>query len=215
MDAGDYIYIIIAIVLAIINAVANKKKKDAAKRKTAESQPQDLPRDPADILQEILMGKVEPSQDSQSQVPHSDWEYNVEGIDEDAKKDDGVELGKPNQHWSYEAERSEPVSSIEYETPFEGESEEKLYPTLEVKPLDIPDNARFSSIDVPVSIEDSIEEFNYDTLSIAGIEGGAEPDMIFEFEKAMEMEESRINVADEFDAKKAIIYAEIMTPKHF
>ena len=48
---------------------------------------------------------------------------------------------------------------------------------------------------------------------VAGNEGDAEPDMIFYFEKAKEMVETRINVADEFDAKKAIIYAEIMTQK--
>lgn len=215
MDAGDYIYIIIAIVLAIINAVANKKKKNEAKRKAAEPQPQDLPRDPADILQELLMGKVEPSQNNHPQNSQSEWAFNTDETDEVERNSDGVEFDKPNQRWSYEADKPEPVSSIEYETRFESESEEKLYPTLEVKPLDTPDNARFSSIDIPVSIEDSIEEFNYDTLSVAGNEGDAEPDMIFEFEKAKEMEETRINVADEFDAKKAIIYAEIMTPKHF
>jgi len=213
MDAGDYIYIIIAIVLAIVNAVANKKKKDAAKKKAAESQPEEVLRDPADILQDILMGKGDTYQEPKPQKEQTDW-YTEEDDYEDipAKKQEPQEEKVP-QYWSYEV-KEEPVKSIEYEKRYEDISEEKLYSIIDSKPLDTPENAKFTSLDSPITIESSIEEFNYESLSVRDDSEEEMPDMIFEHEKAIEMEESALTVVDEFDARKAIIYAEIMTPKY-
>lgn len=210
MDAGDYIYIIIAIVLAIVNAVANKKKKDAAKRKSAEPQPEEVLRDPADILQEILMGK---GQEPKPQKEQPEWYAAEDDYEEIPSKKQEPQEEKVPQYWSYEA-KEEPVKSIEYEQRYENISEEKLYPTINTKLLDTPENANFSTIDNPISIESSIEEFNYESLSVRDDSEEEMPDMIFEHEKAMEMEESAVTVVDEFDAKKAIIYSEIMRPKY-
>lgn len=214
MDAGDYIYIIIAIVLAIVNAVANKKKKDAAKKKAAESQNQEIPRDPADILQEILMGKGEIHREPSPQNNQPEWYAEDDDFEEVPKKTAENEQQKTSQYWNYEV-KEEPIKSIEYEKRYEDVSEEKLYPILETKPLDSPENAKFSSIDTPITIESSIEEFNYETLSIKEEGEEQEPDMIFEHEKVLEMEEAALTVADEFDPKKAIVYSEIMRPKYF
>lgn len=210
MDAGDYIYIIIAIVLAIINAVANKKKKDAAKQKSAEPQPEEVMRDPADILQEILMGKV---QETPPKKEKPEWYAEENDYEEiPSKKQEPTEEKAP-QYWNYEV-KEEPIKSIEYEQRFEPLIEEKLYPTFDSKPLDTPENAKFSAIDTPESIESSVEEFNYDLLSIKEDAEEDMPDMIFDHERAMEMQESSVTVADEFDAKKAIIYSEILKPKY-
>ena len=210
MDAGDYIYIIIAIVLAIVNAVANKKKKDAAKRKSAEPQPEEVLRDPADILQEILMGK---GQEPKPQKEQPEWYAEEDDYEEIPPKKQELQEEKAPQYRSYE-EKEEPVKSIEYEQRYESISEEKLYPTVNTKLLDTPENANFSTIDNPISIESSIEEFNYESLSVRDDSEEEMPDMIFEHEKAMEMEASAVTVVDEFDAKKAIIYSEIMRPKY-
>jgi len=210
MDAGDYIYIIIAIVLAIVNAVANKKKKDAAKRKSAEPQPEEVLRDPADILQEILMGK---SQEPKPQKEQPEWYAEEDDYEEIPSKKQESQEEKVPQYWSYEV-KEEPVKSIEYEHRYEDISEEKLYPTVDSKLLDTPENAKFASIDNPESIESSIEEFNYESLSVRDDSEDEMPDMIFEHEKVLEMEASAVTVADEFDAKKAIIYSEIMRPKY-
>lgn len=213
MDAGDYIYIIIAIVLAIINAVANKKKKDAAKRNAAASQQGEIQREPADILQEILMGKGAVFQETKTQNEESDWYDEDEELEEIPSKDTSIQGEKTPQYWNYEV-KEEPVNSIEYEHRYEEVSEERLYSNIDVKPIDLPENASFSAIDTPISADGSIEEFNYESLSIKEEEGDDLPDMIFEHEKAMEMEASALTIADEFDARKAIIYSEIMTPKY-
>lgn len=210
MDAGDYIYIIIAIVLAVANAIANKKKKDAAKRKSSETRPEEVLRDPADILQEILMGKV---QEPKPQKEQPEWYAEEDDYEEIPSKKHESQEEKVPQYWSYEA-KEEPVKSIEYEHRYENVSEEKLYPTIDTKLLDAPENAKFASIDIPESIESSIEEFNYESLSVRDDSEEDMPDMIFEHEKAMEMEESAATVADDFDARKAIIYSEIMKPKY-
>lgn len=213
MDAGDYFYIIIAIVLAIINAVANKKKKEAAKRKSAEPQPEEVLRDPADILQEILMGKGEAYQEPKSQKERPEWYAEEDDYKEVPSKKQEPQEEKVPQYWSYEV-KEEPVKSIEYEQRYENVSEEKLYPTIDSKLLDTADNAKFSPIDNPISIESSIEEFNYESLSVKDDAEDELPDMIFEHEKAMEMEAATVSIVDEFDAKKAIIYSEIMHPKY-
>lgn len=212
MDAGDYIYIIIAIALAVINAVANKKKKDAAKRKQIETT-SDEGRDPADILQEILMGKGETYQEPKSQREQPEWYSEEDDYEDIPSKKQEIQEEKVPQYWSYEV-KEEPVKSIEYEQRFENVSEEKLYPTIDTKLLDTSDNAKFSSIDNPISIESSIEEFNYESLSVRDDSEEDMPDMIFEHEKAIELQESAVTVVDEFDAKKAIIYSEIMRPKY-
>ncbi|BDX37953.1 hypothetical protein CYCD_13080 [Tenuifilaceae bacterium CYCD] len=213
MDAGDYIYIIIAIVLAVINAVANKKKKEAAKRKAAVAQPEEPMRDPADILQDILMGKVDTRTPESSTTPEPTpkW-FDDEDYDDAKEYEQPLDPERPKPSWAYEA-KEEPVQSIEYQQPVVEPSEAKLYPTFEVKPLDVADNAKFTPIDVPDSIVDSIAEFNYDELNITEVEDDV-PDMIFDHERAMAMAESEPSILDDFDPKKAIVYSEIMTPKY-
>lgn len=216
MDAGDYIYIIIAIVLGIINAVANKKKKDAAKRKAAETEleTETQIKDPAELLQDILLGKTETFEpEQQSYEPQTNWtnSNNESRVVEEENQIADTEKHKP--YWSYET-KEDYTQSIEYEQPFEEVKEEKLYPTLENSLIDIPDNAKFTPVDIYNPIKDSIVEFNYETISVTEEEGEEMPDMIFDHENAMAMEESAMNVADEFDPKKAIIYSEIMRPKY-
>ncbi|MGE0078944.1 MAG: hypothetical protein AB7S48_13880 [Bacteroidales bacterium] len=210
MDAGDYIYIIIAIVLAIVNAVANKKKKEAAKQKAAMSESTTPMKDPAELLQEILTGKADfktnnqPSEEDWSEMPtHSYAEVDEQDVDTD----------KSQPAWSYEA-NEDFVKSVEYEQPVVEVKEEKLYPLQEVTPIDVPDNAKFTPIDSFASIEDSISEYNYDAIFEEKEETESAPDMIFEHEKAMAAEEAKPSVLDDFDARKAIVYAEVMTPKY-
>lgn len=213
MDAGDYIYIVIAIVLAIINAVANKKKKDAAKKKAAEFEADsEMPqRDPAELLQEILLGKTEIFTPQQKPFEAStNDEFDDE---EDLYIEEKVEGDDKKTYWSYEA-KEELSKSVEYQQPIEEVKEEKLYPTLENTLIDTPENAQFIPIDNYAHNEEPIGDYQYDPIAQFEESDKEMSDMIFDHENAL-MNAQRLNtLVEEFDGGKAVLYSEIMKPKY-
>lgn len=212
MDAGDYIYIVIAIVLAIVNAVANKKKKDAAKKKAAEVEADsEMPqRDPAELLQEILLGKTEIFTPQQKPVEAS---TNAEFDDEEEFFEENVELDDKKSYWSYEA-KEELSKSIEYEQPFEEVKEEKLYSKLEYAPLDTPENSKFTPVDTYALNEEAIGDYQYDPIAQFEESDKEMSDMIFDHENALMNAERSNALIEEFEARKAVLYSEILRPKY-
>ncbi|MGD9978281.1 MAG: hypothetical protein AB7S54_10150 [Bacteroidales bacterium] len=209
MDSGDYIYIIIAIVLAVANTIG-KKKKEQARKKVAQPQPETILQDPAEILQELLNPKTGNSTEQAKSTDES-WGEEIE-----YEEPNGIPVNEPSPktetHRGYRPAAST-ITTVEYEVPFPTASEEKLYPTSEAAPLDNPENAKFTPIDsIPSTIESSIEGYSNELSGTP--EEDQEPDMIFSYEKVLEMQESATTIAGEFDAKKALIYAEIITPKY-
>ncbi|MCB8963767.1 MAG: hypothetical protein H6536_01835 [Bacteroidales bacterium] len=202
MDAGDYIYIIIAIVIAIINAIASKRKKDEARRKAAQSAPETTMRDPVDVLQEILMGApvAQTPQQSSDDVLDDEDEQHV------------VEVERPTAIWRVETQ-PDYVNSVEVNQPVEVVEESTLYPTPSASFIDSPENAQFTPIDIPTVELDTISEYNYDEQAPIATSDET-PDMIFDHERAMEYDAAERSFADDFDARQAIIYAEIMKPKY-
>jgi hypothetical protein len=195
MDPGDYIYIIIAIVLAIVNAIANKKKKDARQKarltqqpidQQAEAQPQ-----PVDIFDEFIK-RIE--QEAPPVVTHEEeYEPLYQPISDE--KEPG---GKP--------------FSIEYQQPVAQEVEEKLYPIAEPQPLDTPENVAFAPIDLPESHIETLAEYDYNLIESASEK---EISMITDQDTAKAQEQEQSAFVEEFDARNAVLYTEVINPKYF
>jgi len=202
MDAGDFIYILIAIGLAILNAVANKKKKQAAEQKRQAQTPIPVDDDPiAKKLQELLGQEVIVDADDRSSGTGN---VNVE---EEYVFD-----------YKREPESNVLVKEVEYEKePIDKPlSEEELYPVLDQKPLDVAAPVEYTPIDIAESkVEGPIGDYSYQDSFIASMQS---VDMT-----APEAEEYQHNKEEEpvepfladFDPMKAIIYAEIIRPKYF
>lgn len=202
MDAGDFIYILIAIGLAILNAVANKKKKLAAqqKRQTQETSPVD--EDPiAKKIQELLGQEVIIDVDD-----NSSGKGNVDQADEfvfDFNREPESNV------WAKEVEyEKEPIDK-----PL---TEEELYPVLEQKNIDVATPVEYTPIDIaeskvegPIGDYSYLESFNASMQAVDMTAPGTE-----EFVYNKEDEPSDPFLAD-FDPVNAIVYSEIIRPKYF
>lgn len=202
MDAGDFIYILIAIGLAILNAVANKKKKQAAEQKRQAQTPIPVDDDPiAKKLQELLGQEVIVDADDRSSGTGN---VNVE------------------EEYVFEYKREPESNVLVKEVEYEKEpidkplSEEELYPVLDQKPLDVAAPVEYTPIDIAESkVEGPIGDYSYQDSFIASMQS---VDMTApeteEFVHNKEEEPVEPFLAD-FDPMKAIIYAEIIRPKYF
>lgn len=202
MDIDDILYIVIAIVIAVINGIAQKKKKSNQKAASAASpvhtaEAHSVDPDAVDPF-EILFGGAVPKT-SQEQTSNT---FTFE------EEEEPVATGtSSNAYQSYSFEEAAKVS-VEYEQPFEEVSEEALYKQPEVKPIDIyVEQEPLSEIDIPVSNLD-VEEIQLEDISVGAIKG-------IEEEEAESRERNKNGLLDDFDAEKAIVYSEIMQPKYF
>jgi len=202
MDAGDFIYILIAIGLAILNAVANSKKKKAAeqKRQAQTSAPTDDDLI-AKKLQELLGQEVIVEADDES-TGTIEVDKEEESIFDYKREPDGNVL----------------VREIEYEkepidTPM---TEEELYPVQEQKPLDVVTPVEYTPIDIAESrVEGPIGDYSYQDSfneSMQAVDMTAPETEEFMHNKEEELGEPFL--AD-FDPVKAVVYAEIIRPKYF
>jgi hypothetical protein len=192
MDLDNIAYIVIAIVLAIINAIAQKKKKDAqAARKVT-------PRyDPFTQEEEIDARKVSPIRlddvikEFNTQLNFEQAVYNTSDHDEE----DFDVLDKP-------------ISSID-----------KPY-AERYEPLDVPETAQFTPIDTYQSIDftnletglDQSTAFDFEENVIESSAIGDAPTL--EEVESDAVESRKNSLLNNFDPKLAVVYAEIINPKY-
>lgn len=202
MDAGDFIYIIIAIALVILNAFANSKKK-----KTAAQTKQAQPLEPAD--DELLTRKLQELLGEEVMV------------ETNSKPSESVSVDDEEKIYGYGPEKvkeSETVGNLEYEkdTIDKPLSEAELYPVQEVKPLDIPAHVEYAPLDIAESkVEGPIGEYSYQE-SFDAIMQQFDIDIpeMTEDDPNKKKEVAEPFLAD-FDPAKAIVYSVIIQPKYF
>jgi len=203
MDAGDFIYIIIAIALVILNAFANSKKK-----KTAAQTKQAQPLEPAD--DELLTRKLQELLGEEVMVDTNRRTSELVSVDDDEEKIYGYGPEKVKE--------SEAVGNLEYEkeTIDKPLSEEELYPMQEAKPLDIPAHVEYAPLDIAESkVEGPIGEYSYQESFEASMHQlDIDIPEINEDDSNKKKEVAEPFLAD-FDPAKAIVYSVIIQPKYF
>jgi hypothetical protein len=202
MDAGDFIYILIAIGLAILNAVANKKKKMAAEQKPQAQEPVPVDEDSITKKMQELFGQ----------------EVLVD-VDE---KSSGTGNADEGEEFVFDSNREPESNVLAKEIEYAKEiidkplTEEKLYPVLDQTPLDVAKPIEYTPIDIAESkVEGPIGDYSYQESFNASMQA---VDMTApeteEFVHNKEEEPIEPFLAD-FNPMKAIIYAEIIQPKYF
>lgn len=203
MDFGDFIYIIIAIALAVLNAAANSKKKKAAMQRKQEAAP--IPSSDEDELkrklQELLGQEVVFVDEPETKT-------------ETAQSPQSHETSEPayGERWQHE----EVTSSYEYSEPLDKPlSEAELYPIQEQKPIDVSTPVEYTPIDIAESkVEGPIGDYDYQESFNASLEQ-VEPDEQMEEEQGKEVVVAKESLLADFDPVKAVVYSEIMRPKFF
>ncbi|MEY1637951.1 hypothetical protein [Tenuifilum osseticum] len=198
MDAGDFIYILIAIALAILNAFANSKKKKAAeqKRQAQTSAPADddlIAKKLQELLgQEVIVENEEQPLESTVVNEEEKYIYEYSSKPEDETLDRSVEFEK------------EPIDK-----PL---TEEELYPVQPPKPIDTS-----TPIDIAESkVEGPIGDFSYqDSFNESMHEVEIDAPDAEELENVKKVEEEKEPLLADFDPLKAVVYAEIIRPKYF
>ncbi len=190
MDIDNILYIIIAIVLAIVNGVVQKKKKEAQAQKAPTAKSFD-PFAEEELLEEqlpFLFG-------SQKQQP--------EPI-----------LG--NEPVTYYSKQDDRYESEEYlDSP---ESQFDKPEAAHFESLDVPETAEFKSVDTyqplvftPNAEGESAFAFDDDVISKSAITGVDEEDEV----SAEATGNLLTQKHKKFNLKEAIIYSEIINPKYF
>ena len=197
MDLDSIIYIVIAIGLAVINAVAQKKKKNAQQQKVTQTMSTEQNLDDSEFvevedndastlkLQDILkeLGIANEVEEETEPTP-----LNKEPLFEEVD-------GNQNQFQGI-------LDSIDSKS--ETESIEKLVPIDKTE--DALDNAE--------QYIDSIGEYDYNSEENS-ISSTAITDALTEEEQATFDRENASKFVENFNAKDAIIYTEVMKPKYF
>ncbi|QKG79651.1 hypothetical protein [Tenuifilum thalassicum] len=206
MDAGDFIYILIAIGLAILNAVgnANKKKKQAEQKRQSQAyssaQKTFEEKDSSEVNDDLLkkLQELVGEDISYNQTEDEYVESQQENVTETYQ-----EYGSPEQQYD---DVNEPIADIPV-------SEEQLYPTHDSEILDVQQPEKYEPIDVPVSeVEGQIGEFDYQESTKAEEERLKSQEIGADNEIK---EEEKKSILADFDARKAVVYAEIIKPKYF
>ncbi len=178
MDLDSIIYIVIAIILAVVNGVAQKKKK-AQQKPTPQSPSVDLQfeSDEESEPQTILETKGQQSHDPFSILFGSEGQPTTFNTDELADEELLTE------------QELEPEVLL---TDFEQRMHERAQEMMEV------------------NVEHRIDEFDEDSIASSAI-----GDAPTQEEEDLAFFENQSTLVKEFDAKKAIVYAEIIKPKYF
>jgi hypothetical protein len=194
MDLDNILYIVIAIVLASINGVAQKKKKNAQHQKAAPK--------PASSFDPFNEVDEEPVQQEDYQP------IQIEDVLKELNKKFNIEEEYiPKTTLTYK-----PVEEI-IDKPF---SSIDLAESKSFAPIDTPENAIFKPVDTYVSAEDGSEEiadytFDFEKDSIAST---AITDALSADEEQEASLEKRSEILKDFNPKLAVVYSEIITPKY-
>lgn len=195
MDLDNILYIVIAIVLAIINGVAQKKKKESQRLKGVPK-----PASSYDPFNEV-------------QEEHEMPEEEVKAI-----KIEDI-LNELNKKLNIEEELT-PKTTLTYkpvedtiDKPFSSIDQVESSPAA---PIDTPENAIFKPVDTYASTEDVSEEiadytFDFEKDSIAST---AITDALSADDEQEASLEKRSEIVKGFNPKLAVVYSEIITPKY-
>lgn len=190
MDLDSIIYIVIAIVLAIINAIAQKKKKAAQQQAT--------PKAPAvDIFSEL--GDEELVEEDPKEPIKSFQDILREMANESFTEEDKQIANQP-------VIIEQPLDFIEQQ-PVESEID------IPVSPIDSP-VVVYKPIDIPEGAIDSIGEYDYNSVENS-IASSAISDALTEEEEMEKIQREQNLIVKNFNPKDAIIYSEIIKPKYF
>jgi len=187
MDLDNILYIVIAVALAIINAVVQKKKKTAQQQ----AKPTMEKRNPlSSILEEL-----------ENEEPEIATIF----------ANRNTILDQPSEVVLDQV--PEPIEKNEYLDSIENFKE----PT----PLDVLSHAQFEPVDnlkspIDIPITDLILPMDYDYNSLENsISSSSITDVLSDDEEAEKRFKAQSIFVQEFDVKKAILYAEIIKPKYF
>lgn len=203
MDAGDFIYILIAIALAILNAFANSKKKKAAeqKRQAQTSAPAD---------DDLITKKLQELLGQEVIVENEEQPLESTVVNEEEK-------------YIYEYSSKPEVETLDRSVEFEKEpidkplTEEELYPVQPQKPIDTSTPIEYTPIDIAESkVEGPIGDYSYqDSFNESMHEVDIDASDAEELENVKKGEEEKEPILADFDPLKAVVYAEIIRPKYF
>lgn len=203
MDAGDFIYILIAIALAILNALANNKKKKAAEQKRQAQTTIPTNKDTvAKKLEELLGQEVVFETDEKSPVT-SNVEEEEEYISDYKREPEGNVLVKGIEY------EKEPI-----DIPL---TEKELYPVQPQMSIDSSTSIEYTPSDIAESkVEGPIGDYSYhDSFNASMYEVDIEASEAEEPGNVKNEEEEMETILADFDPLKAIVYSEIIKPKYF
>lgn len=188
MELDNLIYIIIAIVLAIVNAVAQKKKKAAGQHPTS-SQPTSHYE-----TESVDFDEVEPLQASKpiTEVPTNPFEL-LFGQQEYNKVFTQVD----------EVEEPEIISEVQDTLPEEGK------PTTQLTDWEQKLQEKAKEL---IDFKHDLKTFDFEEDSIASSAIG---DALTLEEEAQAIIDNRLEIMDDFSAVKAVVYSEILKPIYF
>lgn len=195
MDLDNILYIVIAIVLAIINGVAQKKKKESQRLKGVPK-----PASSYDPFNEV-------------QEEHEMPEEEVKAIKiEDILKELNKKLNIEEELTPKTTLTYKPVEDT-IDKPFSSIDQVESSPAA---PIDTPENAIFKPVDTYASTEDVSEEiadytFDFEKDSIAST---AITDALSADDEQEASLEKRSEIVKGFNPKLAVVYSEIITPKY-
>lgn len=194
MDLDNILYIVIAIVLAIINGVAQKKKKEAQRLKGTPK-----PASSFDPFNEV------------EEEPVQQVEYQPIKI-EDVLKELNKKLSFEEEYTPKTTLAYKPVEEI-IDRPYSSIDQVESSP---ITPIDAPENAIFKPVDTYVSAEDGSEQiadytFDFEEDSIAST---AITDALSADDEQEASLEKRSEILKNFNPKLAVVYSEIITPKY-
>ncbi len=194
MDLDNILYIVIAIVLAIVNGVAQKKKKNAERQKAAP-----MPANSYDPFNEV------------DEEPEQQTEYKSIKI-EDVLMELNKKINFEEEYVPKTTLAYKPVEEI-IDRPYSSIDQVETSP---ITPVDTPENAIFKPVDTYISAEDGSEEiadytFDFEEDSIAST---AITDALSADDEQEASLEKRSEILKNFNPKLAVVYSEIITPKY-
>lgn len=198
MDFDSIIYIIIAIVLAVVNAIAqNKKKKDAARaRKVAQDQSNQAEMEGFEEIEEI---DTEPAMAAPQEKRGNKLEDILKELDIPFLQEEPI----PEPVAQSKTVQDEPKKATAKAEPM------SLMEEFERIRLRQPESIEYSKPSVEASHEQF--DFNFEENDIASTAIG---DALTEEEQQKESADSWERIMGDFDGRKAMLYAEIINPKY-
>lgn len=198
MDLDSIIYIVIAIALAVINAVAQKKKKSAQQQKVATS---------ASMDETIADSEFVAAEEKENATL-----LKLEDIlKEMGVTDEKEEFSDPVPHVEEPIFNEIQVNDKQQQTILESTEKYSEFESIEnLEPIDKTEG----SIDNADKFLDSIGEYDYNSEENS-ISSTAIGDALTEEEQATYDKENASKFVKNFNAKDAVMYTEIMKPKYF
>lgn len=198
MDLDSIIYIVIAIGLAVINAVAQKKKKTAQQQKAAQAISTEQNLDDSEFIEDA------DNEDAGLLNLHNILKEMGVANEKEEDTEPTFQMEEPlfEEAESKQNQIQGILNSIDSNS--ETETIEKL----------VPINKTEDALDNAEQYLDSIGEYDYNSEENS-ISSTAITDALTEEEQATFDRENASKFVENFNAKDAVIYTEVMKPKYF